>query len=227
MASVIAFLKPTKIKLLFLVEYIIFILFSLTNSKSNPSQILLVSCYPLIFLYVFSCILFELSKNISTIAQSWRIMLFAAGLILLDQTIKIGVTKLIPYQTLIPISNNRLYLTHTHNINGSWIASAFNVQSKNWIKLLQWGLLVPILILTIFFRCYYINTYRSSVWVDIAFLGIFSAYVSWAIDMSFRGYVVDFILLPELISVDLKDIYLTIGVAAFFAEMLDNSQLTS
>ena len=154
-------------------------------------------------------------------------MVFAAGLIILDQTIKTGITKLLPYQSLIPIINNRLYLTHTYNIHGSWIASAFNVRSKNWIRLLQWGLLVPILILTKFFRRYYIKTYRKSLWVDIAFLGIFSGYVSWAIDMSFRGYVVDFILLPELISVDLKDIYLTIGVAAFFAEMLDNSQLTS
>jgi hypothetical protein len=44
--------------------------------------------------------------------------------------------------------------------------------------------------------------------------------------MAARGYILDFINLPEVVTADLKDIVISIGVAAFFAEALDNPELS-
>ena len=44
--------------------------------------------------------------------------------------------------------------------------------------------------------------------------------------MAFRGHIVDFIQLPGLMTADLKDIWVIIGVAALFAEVLDNPELS-
>jgi hypothetical protein len=44
--------------------------------------------------------------------------------------------------------------------------------------------------------------------------------------MSLRGHIVDFIHLPGLVTADLKDVFMTIGVAALFAEALDNPQIS-
>ena len=44
--------------------------------------------------------------------------------------------------------------------------------------------------------------------------------------MAFRGYITDFINLPGLVTADFKDILVTVGVAAVFAEALDNPKLS-
>jgi hypothetical protein len=44
--------------------------------------------------------------------------------------------------------------------------------------------------------------------------------------MPLRGHIVDFLCLPGVVTADLKDIYLTIGIAATFVETLDNPDLS-
>jgi hypothetical protein len=45
-------------------------------------------------------------------------------------------------------------------------------------------------------------------------------------DIYVRGYVVDFIVLPGVLAADLKDLFVTIGAAAFCAEALDNPNVS-
>jgi lipoprotein signal peptidase len=225
MSAVIAFLKPTKIKLVFLVEWILFVLIIAAGGELESNQVL-VAGFPLIFFYFVACVMAALSKHRQRVAQSWGLFTCAVGLIVLDQAIKTGVTALVPHQTSIPIINNWLYLAHEYNFHGSWVAVTFNVQSVSVFNLIQWGLVIPVLLFSILCRRYYVAKYRQSLWVDVAFLGIFSGVASWACDMSLRGHIVDFIHLPGLVTADLKDVFMTIGVAALFAEALDNPQIS-
>lgn len=225
MLTVVTFLKPTKGKLVFLIEWTFFILITAARGNLN-ANLVLIAGYPLIFFYLVACTLTALSNHTQRVAQGWGLLASAAGLIVLDQAIKTGVTTFIPYQTSIPIIDNWLYLAHERNLHGSWVASTFDVQSTSIFNPVQWGLAILIPLFAILCRRYYITNHRQSLWVDVAFLGIFSGYAIWICDMALRGYIVDFIRLPGLVTADLKDIFITIGVAAFFAEALDTPRLT-
>lgn len=226
MPTVVAFLKPTRIKLVFLVEWALFILITAARGDLETNHQVLVAGYPLIFFYLVACELTTLSQHIQQIAQSWQLLLFAVGLTILDQVIKTIITAFVPYQASIPIVHNWLYLAHAHNSHGSWIASAFSVQFVGVFNLIQWVLAIPVLSFSILCHRYYIATHRKSLWADVALLGLFAGYASWVCDMSLRGHIVDFINLPGLVTADLKDILITIGVAAFFVEALDNHELS-
>ena len=226
MPAVVAFLKPTRTKLVFLVEWVLFILITVARGELETNHQILVAGYPLVFFYLVACVLAASSQHIQQISQSWRLVVFAIGLTILDQVVKTIITASVPYQTSIPIVTNWLYLAHKRNYHGSWIASAFNVQFVSVFNAMQWGLAIPVLFFSILCHRYYITTNRKSLWADVAFLGYFASNASWICDMSFRGYILDFINLPGLVTADLKDILVAIGAAAVFAETLDNPELS-
>jgi lipoprotein signal peptidase len=226
MPAIVAFLKPTRIKLVFLVEWALFVLIAAATGDLETKHQVLVAGYPLLFFYLVACVLAALSPHIQQIASSGRLLAFAVGLTLLDQAIKTMIAAFVPYQTALPIVRNWLYLAHEHNTRGSWIAAAVDVQPVSVSSLMQWGLAIPVLLFSILVHRYYVATQRKSLWADAAFLGLFSGYASWMCDMALWGHVVDFINLPGLVTADLKDILITIGVAAFFAEMLDHAGLS-
>jgi len=223
---VVAFLKPTRTKLVFLVQWVLFIVITVARGELETNHQILVAGYPLVFFYLVACALAALSQHIRQIAQRWRLLVFAIGLTILDQVIKTIITAFVPYQTSIPIVSNWLYLAHERNFHGSWIASAFNVQFVSVFNLMQWGLAISVLFFSILCHRYYITTNRKSLWADVAFLGVLASNASWICDMSFRGYILDFINLPGLVTADLKDILVAIGAAAVFAETLDNPELS-
>jgi lipoprotein signal peptidase len=224
MLAIVAFFKPTKIKIVFLVEWILFILITVAQGKLKTNHQVFVAAYPLVFFYLVACMLAALSQRLRQLTQTWILFLLAICLIILDQVIKVTVLAFVPYQTPIPIVEDWLYLAYERNFLGSWIISAFNIQFSG-IFIIQWGLAITVLLCSILCYRYYITINRKSLWADVAFLGVFVAVASWVCDMSFRGHIVDYINLPGLVTADLKDVLMTIGIAAFFAEIFDNPNL--
>ncbi len=223
---VIAFLRPTRLKLVFLVEWVLFILITAAQGKLKTNHQILIAVYPLIIFYLSACALTALSQHTQQLAQGWKLLGLALGLTTLDQVSKAIVIALVPYQTSIPIIDGWLHLAHEHNPQGSWVVSAFNVQSVGIFNLMQWFLAVPFLCCSILCHRYYTTTNRKSLWADVAFLGLFAGFASWICDTAFRGYITDFINLPGLATADFKDILVTVGVAAIFVEALDNPELS-
>jgi len=226
MPTIIDFLKPTKYKLIFLVEWAVFILIVAVRGELETPHQVLVAVYPLAFFYLIACTLVALSQRVQPIARSRKLLLSACGLAVLDQAVKVMVAARIPYQASIPIVKDWLHLAHERNYTGSWIASEFNLQDGSSLNLALWGLTIIILIFIILWNHYYITTHRKSLWTNVAFWGLFAGLLSWICDMSLRGYVLDYINLPGVVTADLKDILLTIGVAAFFVELLDNPEMS-
>jgi lipoprotein signal peptidase len=226
MPAIAAFLKPTKHKLVFLVEWALFILFEAVKGELETPQQVLVAVYPLLFFYLVACALAAISQGVQPIARSGKLLSITGGLVVLDQVIKVIVSAVIPYQASIPIVEGWLHLAHERNLSGSWIVSEFNLQGGSFLSLALWGLTVIILIFSVLWHRYYVTTHRRSLWADSAFLGLFAGLSSWMCDMFFRGYILDYIGLPGLVSADLKDIYITVGLAAFFVELLENPRLS-
>ncbi|MBN2391372.1 MAG: signal peptidase II [Anaerolineae bacterium] len=221
MAKGIAWLKPSKIKLAFLVEWGLFIVIEVTRGKVHSGHALLVAAYPLLFFYLVACILVALSQRAWKIAHGWRLPALAIGLAMLDQALKTVIATVMPENASIPIVEGWLHIAHARNYNGTWIAATFTLSSGPFIQSIQWAMTIAVLALSVVYHHYYSTHQHQSFWADVAFLGVFAAYTSWMWDMAFRGYIIDFIQLPGLVTADLKDILASLCTAAIIAELLD------
>lgn len=217
-------LRPTWIKLIFLAEWLIFILITWFQGGLVDERQVLIAAYPLVFFYLIGGSLEIASGKTQRIVRGWRLLLTAVGLVLIDQAVKLWVATFIPYRTARPLIPGWLHLAHSCNFQGSWIFAQFDVPAVN---------LIPLGVAAFFMLCcswfghrYYIAHQRTSLWADVAFLGVFAGLASWLAEMSLRGHVVDFLCLPNMVTTDLKDIFLTIGIAAIFVETLDNPDLS-
>lgn len=217
-------LRPNRNKLIFLVEWLIFLAITGLQGGLGSRRQTLVASSPLLFFYLCASLLEWLSHKIKQVARGWWLLALALGLVLLDQTIKLLVTLFIPFRTAVPLIDGWLNLAHDCNFQGSWVLSQFNRPVGSLIPLGIMALLL--LILSWFGYRYYIVHQRASLWADAAFLGLFAGLASWLVEMPLRGHIVDFICLPDVVTADLKDIYLTIGIAAIFVETLDNANLS-
>ena len=214
------FLKPTAFKGVFVAEWALFIVFELLRGKLESSWEILVASYPLVFFYLVACALTAVSQRSRQLAQGWRLLALIAGLIAVDQVVKTTIVACVPHQTSIPIIAGWLHLAHEYNSQGSWLIATFSARPLGAATL---AVVVGLVLLSAgFFYRYYVRVMRQSVWADGAFAALFAALASWLCDMAFRGYVVDFINLPGVVTADFKDILLTIGAAAFVVEALDN-----
>jgi lipoprotein signal peptidase len=148
----------------------------------------------------------------------------AVGLTAADQLAKTLIVASIPYRASVPIIDSWLHLAHVRNVHGSWVLSILNAQGAATVLLM---VVVPLtLLFSVLCHRYYTCTQRKSVWADVAFVGLFAGCMSWVCDIYARGSVVDFVVLPGVLAADLKDIFVTIGAAAFCAEALDNPNVS-
>jgi lipoprotein signal peptidase len=224
LVNVARFLKPTKLKLLFLVEWGVFILLQITRGEITNLDQLLIAGTPFLFFYLLACGFTQLSFSRSRIVNGWKIIPTGFILATLDQSVKLFITYLIPYQASQPIIHGWLHLSHEHNLHGSWFVATFNPIPLSPISLFI--IVIPLLLGTILFHRYYLHTQRESTWADLAFLGLFAGLLSWVFDMGLRGYIVDYIQLPDIMIADFKDILLTIGIASLFVEVLDQPRIS-
>lgn len=191
----------------------------------TPLELFLAGC-PVVVLYLTACTLTALSRRAQPTAPVWRLLVLAMVLAAFDQVAKIGVEALIGHQVSIPVIHGLLHLTNEHNVQGSWMVALFAAKPLS-ILLLASKLLVAVLLLwSIPAYHYYVATQRKSLWAKVAFVGLLSGLASWLCDMSFRGYVVDYIELPGLVSTDVKDILVLVGGAALIVEALDSPNIS-
>ena len=212
------FLRPTWVKLIFLVEWALFILIELLRGELDTGHQILVAGYPLVFFYLVACGLTCWGHQDRQSISGWKLLAWAAGLAAFDQLMKAMVIRLIPYQQSVPVIPGWLHLAHVYNLHGSWIFSTFNLGQITTAAVMVVALIG--LLATWTGYKYYLSSHQRSVWTTAAGLGLFSGLISWMIDMGIRGHILDFIHLPGVVTADLKDILIGVGAAALFAELL-------
>ncbi len=224
-ALMVAFLRPTKLKVLFLAEWALLILFMLARGGLNGSHRIVVASWPFAFYYLVGCTLVALSRRVRPIPRGWPLLACGLGLVVLDQGAKALVGLNLHPGGSLPILGSWLRLVRVHNVHGSWLASVYDLPRGGILGVLDWALTGFLLVSAVVGYRYYTATHRRSFWAGVAFLGLFSALISWVLDMALRGYILDFIGLPGLFAADLKDIWGGVGAMAVIAEGLDNPRL--
>ena len=219
-----AFLRPTRLKLLFLLEWTIFILIELCRGRLRTGHDFLVAGYPLLFFYLIGCIMAAPAGRAYR-PPRWRYLLgLAVWLVIAEQAVKAAVGAFIPWKASVPLLPGWLQLAHVRNMRGTWLLNELNV---DWVGI---GLLIAglIILLSCFVMgcLYYAARQRRSRWMDAAFVFITAGIGGALADLVFRRYILDFINLPGITTADLKDIFLTLGLASLFAELLENGMLS-
>jgi len=98
------------------------------QGKLDTLQSVLIAMYPLLFFYLIACILTAISQHRQWLTGKWAMVIFAGGLILLDQAMKQIAAVTIKEGTSIPVLDDWLHLANLHNDRGSWIQSFFDMQ---------------------------------------------------------------------------------------------------
>lgn len=214
MTSAAQFLRPTRTKLVFWVEWGLYLALVVAIGQAPRPDKLLVLVYPLALYYLVACV-FTVLVTREAAPPFRRLLGWAALLAGVDQGAKLAVLAWLPLGTRVTLIPGRIYLEQALNPYKSWLAQLFGQ------ALPQWGMILFSLILAAgmveLFR-FYSATVRRSGWMDLA-LVFFVAGIGGALcDQALRAATVDFLTLEGLFVADLKDIFLSFGVGSLLAE---------
>jgi len=220
MQAAYQFFRPTVYKLIFTAEWVAYVLLRATGGRLTSLHQLLVGLWPLLFFYCLGCVLVAWSHRANRVASGRGLALLVVVMVALDQVSKTVASALLSPDATLPLVKGWLHLANVHNVAGSWLTPV-------WFKPVL--ILAAILVLplsVIGYRYYDVSSERKSLWADLAFLGIFACFASWLCDVFLRGYVVDFVGIPGLVTVDFKDLFSSLAVCAIIIEMLDNPAIS-
>ncbi len=220
-----AFLRPTWVKAVFLVEWAAFVAINVAGGHLRTTHVALVAAYPFAFYYLVACALAAWSRRRERIGGTGRLLAIGTGIVVAEQAIKSLVAAFVPLHTSLPLVDGWLRLANQPNPYGSWVAAATGVMPTGAVALTNWIGISGVFVVSAGAHRFYVTTQRHSLWADVAFLGVYVGSAGWMCDMGFRGHIADFINLPGLTTCDLKDIAIGIGAAACLAEVLDHPRL--
>jgi lipoprotein signal peptidase len=223
-ALILDFLRPSIPKLFFLVEWLLLMLYTLVWGDISLQGALAGSILPLAFFYLVGSTLSDLSRHEQHIARGARLHLLAIILASIDQLIKIAVNLGIPYQGSLPIIQGWFHIANERNLHGSWLLATLDLDIISTAMLIVF--ILPFLLGILVGYGYYTTRHRKSVWADVAYLGLFSGLLSALCDLILRGYTLDFLQIPGIVSADLKDMFITLAIASFFVEVYTNPNVS-
>lgn len=146
-----------------------------------------------------------------------RLFILSLLLIILDQVSKAIIRNTMPLEGFFSLIDHILKIIHIQNNRGFsfWVPLM-----PAWTKFLFNLILLFIIIMAFPVYLFYNETRRSSVWTDLAVIGLFAAGSGHLLDNIFANYTVDFIQFFQLPVANLADIYATIGLMALGIELI-------
>ena len=157
-------------------------------------------------------------KNI----RIWTSWLAIALLVFADWLSKTIVrVSLVPGNSL-PVLGCLLKITYVQNYRGiSWWVPDLPAWSNFFLQ----GLFLFIVFAAYPVYLFYINQYRHTVWVDIAFVGVVASFTGHLLNDLLFPYAVDFIQVFHSPSVNFADIFSYLGIIALIIETVQTYRI--
>jgi lipoprotein signal peptidase len=212
----VVFFKPSLPKLIFGAEWAGWLLLLVVRGSVLTPHQLLVAFVVLLLFYSLGCALVAWSRRARRIAGGRGLAFLVLLLLALDQSGKAAAGYLLEQNSGTRLVEGWLEFVNVPNLAGSWCAP---VSTKPALVLAVF----PVPALAIIGYRYYVSTRRRSLWADLSLVGLTAGPLSWLVDMFLRGYVLDFVAVPGLITVNLSDLY-TLLVWSVLVELLDRPE---
>lgn len=215
MQATYKFFRPTVHKMIFTVEWVAYILLRAIGGRLTSLHQLMVGLWPLLLFYCLGCALVAWSRRANRVTSGRGLALLVVVMVTLDQVSKTAISVFVPPNATLPLVKGWLHLA---NVTGSWLTPA-------WSKPVLVLVIILVVPLSVIVYRYYVSSKRRSLWPDLVFLGIFAGYVTRLCDVSLRGYTLDFIQIPGLVTFDFGDLFLSLAICIVI-EVLDNPAIS-
>lgn len=151
----------------------------------------------------------------------WMACLVGAALAGVDHVLKLLSSRALPIGAELQLVPGHLHFRHTQNEVGSWLLLKLGIGT--FAKYAVGALAALAMVAAwVVYRNYSRKHHRRGYWPGLAIVFWTGGMLSHVVDVALRGAVVDFIGIPGIATVDLKDVFLTIGAACVFVEIWDN-----
>lgn len=207
-------LKPGRIKLAFLLPWLMYLGFELILGENI---LLPVSGLTLLFLYILGGLAELAEQQYGQLGSRFSLLAGAGALAALDHLAKLVVLAFLPIGKRVALIPGSIDLQQTLNMEAAWLPNRFGFVIP--IPLLS-ILAIAIMLISVAVYNYYTGTHRRTTYSDLALVLLFAGALSAFGDQIFRGYTVDFLAFKGFFVADLKDIYLSLGLAGVLAEVM-------
>jgi len=213
-AVMLRFLKPGKIKLAFVLPWLLYLTLELILGHNI---LLPVSGLTLVLLYICAGIAEILAVRMGKLGFRNGLLIGAVGLAAADHLGKLAVVQFLPMGTHVTLIPGSFYLQQVLNMEAAWLPNKFGFEVP---LLFLSGAAILIMLITVAVYNYYSIQHQRTIYTDLALVLIIAGALSAFGDQVSRGYTVDYIVFHGFFVADLKDIFLTLGVGCVTAEAM-------
>jgi lipoprotein signal peptidase len=207
-------IKPSKIKLAFVLPWLLYLALELILGHNI---LLPVAGLTLLFLYGLGGLAEVLAERSGQLAGCKSLLIGAVMLAGTDHLGKLAVQNYLPMGSQVTLVPGSFYLQQIHNMQAAWLPNKFGFE----LPLLFLSIMaVFIMVTSVVVYNYYTGVHQRTVYTNLALVLMFAGAFSAFGDQVLRGFTVDFIGFDGFFIADLKDIYLTLGVASVVAEAM-------
>jgi lipoprotein signal peptidase len=223
MISFMGFWQRYKTILVFLIEWSAFLLLEACLGQLSKPYALGAGLLALCFFLLAGIFFSKLAQRFHAKLNLLQLIPISIGLTGLDQICKLLINANIPEEGRIPVLPPWIALGHERNYANSWLLDSLEIENFNK----AWLILFTLVILALigFFYDFYVWQQRGGFWPAAAFVLISGGVFSALVDQTIWNFTLDFINLTHLVTADLKDIDLTLGIGCLLAEATSNPRV--
>lgn len=209
-------LKKYIVEVVFLGEWIVYLLAELFLGRINTTKQFLYNLLPLLFFFFLAKIFKYFHKKIDVIKNKY-FYLMIGGLFICDQFIKYLFRNIKFLKKINYIVPDYFYFKPILNTSGSWITSRFNLPSS--FLLLS---IINFIFIILVYEGYkfYIYKKKNTYWLQQGIIFFIAGGFASLVDKMFFGGSLDYIGIKGLFVADLKDIFIDIGLALLIIEFV-------
>ncbi len=217
------FWQRTQTVIVFLIEWSAFLLLEAVLGRLSRSYALGAGLLALLFFLLAGIFFSGLAQRFQGRYSLPALVPIVVGLAGLDQVCKLLVNASLPEGGRIPLLPPWIALGHERNYTNSWLLNSLGVENINKTGLILFSLVI--LGSIGFLYDFYISQQRGGFWPAAAFVFLSGGVLSALVDQTIWHFALDFIGLTHLVTADLKDIDLTLGIGCLLAEAVSNPHI--
>lgn len=217
------FWQRTQTILVFLIEWSAFLVLEAVLGRLSRPYALVAGLLALLFFLLAGIFFTGLARRFQGRYRLLALVPFGIGLAGLDQGCKLLINAHLAEGGRIPLLPPWIALGHERNYTNSWLLNSLGVENVNKAWLILFSLVI--LGLIAFFYNYYVSQQRGGFWPAAAFVFLSGGVLSALVDQTVWGFALDFVGLTHLVTADLKDINLTLGIGCLLAEAVSNPRI--
>lgn len=215
MRNILSIIKPNYLNVIFLLPIIAYIVFEFLMKRIENPYHLSVLLTPLFFYYILSYLFTYMYKGTFNISHTY---LLVSAFVVIDQIIKLVVYKTL-INSKIALISGYIYIKPSKNYHNSAALNYFNVEFVPLTLVVIFKIILLFAIVTLYYSLCKSSEYNNF-WLTFSYIFFMCGTICSTLDSLVWGYSLDYIYISLFGTIDLKDIFIDIGISCFIISNL-------